>query len=74
VINFYYDIQDDLSLNALLNLDINTVIPILVIGDFDAHSQVQSLLNVLFFKRATCIEEWAAMNLLTLVNTPKKII
>ena len=38
VINFYHDVRDASSLNALLDLDIDAVIPILVIGDFNAHS------------------------------------
>ena len=46
VINFYHDVRDALSLDALLDLDIDAVIPTLVIGDFNAHSQTWSPLDV----------------------------
>jgi hypothetical protein len=73
VINHYHDILDDSSLHALLELDIDAIIPTLVIGDFNAHSQAWSPPDVTRSRGATCIEEWAATNLLTLANTPREI-
>jgi Reverse transcriptase (RNA-dependent DNA polymerase)/Endonuclease-reverse transcriptase len=73
VINFYHDVRDDSSLDALLDLDIDAVTPTLVIGDFNAHSQAWSPLEVPRSGKATRIEEWAARNLLTLANTPGEV-
>lgn len=39
VINFYHDVRDNTSLQALLDLDINATTPTLLIGDFNTHSQ-----------------------------------
>ena len=73
VINFYNDVLDHSSLDSLLNLDIDAITPTLVIGDFNAHSQTWSPPDVPRSGRATRIEEWAAMNLLTLANTPGEV-
>jgi hypothetical protein len=35
VINFYHDVRDESSLQALISLDINASTPILVVGDFN---------------------------------------
>ena len=42
VINFYHDVRDNTSLQALLALDIDPTIPTLLIGDFNLHSQTWS--------------------------------
>jgi hypothetical protein len=73
VINFYHDVKDTSSLDALLGLDIDAITPTLVIGDFNAHSQAWSPPDVPRSAGATRIEEWAAMNLLTLANAPGEI-
>ena len=73
MINFYHDIRDPSSLDTLLSLDINAITPTLVIDDFNAHSQTWSPSDVPHFRGADHIEEWAAVNLLTLVNTPEEI-
>ena len=73
VIHFYHDVQDASSLDALLGLDIDAIIPTLVIGDFNAHSQTWSPPDVPRSTGATCIEEWAATNLLMLANAPGEI-
>jgi hypothetical protein len=70
VINFYHDVRDPSSLDALLGLDIDAVIPTLVIGDFNCHSQSWSPPDIPRSRRANCLEEWTATNLLTLANTP----
>ena len=73
VVNFYHDIRDATSLQALLDLDLDALTPTLVLGDFNTHSQSWSLPGTPRSSWATCIEEWAAMNLLMLANTPGEI-
>ena len=73
IINFYHDVQDKFSLQALLSLDIEATIPTLIMGDFNTHSPRWSPLNVLHSHWATNIKEWATSNLLTLANTPGTI-
>jgi hypothetical protein len=73
VINFYHDIQDTSSLDTLLGFDIDATTPTLVIGDFNAHFQAWSPPGVPRSSGVTRIEEWAAMNLLTLANTPGEV-
>ena len=73
VINFYHDVRDASSLDALLDLDIDAVIPTLVIGNFNTHSQTWSPLDVPRSTGGTRIEDWAAMNLLMLANTPSEV-
>ena len=73
VINFYHDVRDNTSLQALLDLDINATTPTLLIGDFNTHSQSWSPPDTPRSSHATRIEEWAAANLLTLANTPGEI-
>jgi len=38
VINFYHDVRDNTCLQRLLEIDIDAIIPTLVIGDFNTHS------------------------------------
>lgn len=73
VINFYHDIRDDTSLQALLALDIDALTPTLIVGDFNTHSRSWSLPDTPRSRWATRIEEWAARNLLTLANNPGEI-
>lgn len=70
IINFYHDVKDNTSLRALLSLDIDALTPTLIVGDFNTHSQAWSLPETPRSHWATRIEEWAALNLLTLANTP----
>jgi hypothetical protein len=73
VINFYHDIRDDTSLQALLALDIDALTPTLIVGDFNTHSQTWSLPNTPRSPWATQIERWAAINILPLANTPGEV-
>ena len=73
VINFYHDIRDNTSLQALLTLDIDATIPTLVIGDFNLHSRTWSLPDTPRSPQATQLEVWAATNLLTLANNPGEV-
>jgi hypothetical protein len=38
IVNFYNDTKDASALRALLNLDLDPLIPTLVVGDFNLHS------------------------------------
>jgi len=73
IINFYHDVQDNSSLQALLTLEIDTIIPTMVIGNFNTHSPMWSPLDTLHSHWAGHIEEWATTNLLTLANNPGEI-
>ena len=73
VINFYHDVRDNTSLQALLALEINATTPTLLIGDFNLHSRTWSPPDTQRSSQVTRFEVWAAANLLTLANTPGEI-
>jgi len=73
VINFYHDMWDPTSLQALMTLNIDATIPTLVVGDFNTHSPTWSPLDILKSRRADQIEEWAATNLFMLANNPGEV-
>ena len=73
VINFYHDVWDNTSLQALLALDIDATTPTLLIGDFNLHSRTWSPPDTVRSAQATRFEVWAARNLLTLANNPGEI-
>ena len=73
VINFYHDVRDNTSLQALLALDIDPTTPTLLIGDFNLHSRTWSPPDTLRSPQSTRLEVWAAANLLTLANNPGEI-
>jgi hypothetical protein len=73
VINFYHDVLDITSRQALLALDIDAITPTLVIGDFNTHSRTWSPPDVARSTWANDVEEWAAANLLALANTPGEV-
>ena len=73
VINFYHDIRDHTSLQALLTLDIDALTPTLVVGDFNTHSRSWSPPDTPCSHWATQLEEWAAVNLLSLANNPGEV-
>jgi hypothetical protein len=73
VINFYHDVLDITSRQALLALDISATTPTLVMGDFNTHSRSWSPPDTPRSSWATRMEEWAAANLLTLASTPGEI-
>jgi hypothetical protein len=73
VINFYHDVLDITSRQALLALDISATMPTLIMGDFNTHSRSWSPPDTPRSSWATQIEEWAAANLLTLANNPSEI-
>jgi hypothetical protein len=73
VINFYPNVRDNSCLQKLLEIDIDAIIPTLVIGDFNTHSRAWSPTNTTQSRWAGRLEEWAARNLLTLANNPREI-
>ena len=73
IINIYHDTCDNMSLQALLDLDIEATTPTLVIGNFNTHSPNRSPPNILRSYWAGRLEEWASTNLLTLANNPGEI-
>ena len=73
VINFYHDVRDNTSLQALLALDIDATTPTLLAGDFNIHAQAWSPPDIRRSTQATRLEVWAATNLLTLANNPGEI-
>jgi len=73
IINFYNDVRDSSSLQALTSLDIDATIPTLVVGDFNTHSPRWSPPGIPKSSWTDRLEEWAATNLLTLANNPGEI-
>ena len=73
IINFYNDVNDHSVLNTLLSLDLDPLIPTLVIGDFNMHSRTWSPENIMPSPWVERVKEWAVSNLLVLANEPGKI-
>jgi Endonuclease-reverse transcriptase len=73
VVNFYHDMRDNTSLQALLNLNISATTLTLIIGDFNTHSHTWSPPDTHQLQWANRVKEWAATNLLTLANNPREI-
>jgi hypothetical protein len=73
IINFYHDAHDNSGLQALLATDVDATMPTLVVGNFNTHSPPWSPLDTPRSHWAGCVEEWAAVNLLTLANNPGEI-
>ena len=70
LVNFYNDIRDKMVLDMLLELDLDLTIPMLVVRDFNTHSQSWSPQDVPPSQWVDRLEEWAISNLLTLANEP----
>ncbi len=68
IVNFYNDVGDKLALNTLLKLDLDLLVPTLVVGDFNTHSHSWLLPTTALSHWAWKVEEWATRNLLTLAN------
>src|SRR5260370_42644162 len=68
VINFYNDIRDRTTLDSLLRLDLDPLVPTMVTGDFNTHSRLWSAPTTTPSHWAWKVEEWAIRNLLTLAN------
>jgi hypothetical protein len=70
VINFYNNVRDRSALDTLLALDLDPIIPILVVGDFNTHSRTWFPPDITPPSWAERLEEWAIGNLLVLANEP----
>jgi hypothetical protein len=73
IINFYNDIRDQSALDALLAIDLDPIVPTLVVGDFNTHSRSWSPSDIRPSPWAEKLEEWAVGNLLVLANEPGTI-
>jgi Endonuclease-reverse transcriptase len=73
IINFYHDVRDNTCLQVLLDIDISTTTPTLIIGDFNTHSPAWSPPGIPQSHWTSRLKEWAATNLLMLANNPGEI-
>jgi hypothetical protein len=71
ILNFYNDVADPSALNTLLDLDLDTTIPTLVIGDFNLHSSSWSPTGWATSNGAHRLEEWMATQTFALLNKPR---
>jgi hypothetical protein len=70
IVNFYNDVRDQSALDTLLALDLDPIIPTLVVGDFNTHSRSWSPPGNTPSLWAGRLEEWVIGNLLVLANEP----
>ena len=70
IINFYHDTEDSSSLQSLLNLDLDSTFPTILIGDFNLHSHSWSPPDIPTFMRAWDFEAWAAAQTFDLITSP----
>jgi hypothetical protein len=71
VINFYNDTEDPSVLNTLLDLDLDTTIPMLIMGDFSLHSPSWSPGGWQMSRHANRLEEWMATQTFNLLTKPR---
>ena len=69
-INFYNDVDDTSSLKALMDLDLDSTIPTLLMGDFNIHSRSWSPTDWTPSHNADRVEEWLATQTFTLLSVP----
>jgi hypothetical protein len=70
ITNIYHDVKDPTCRHTLFNLELDPLIPALYIGDFNTHSPSWSPPGLPRSSWAHDLEDWAALNLLDLLNTP----
>jgi hypothetical protein len=71
IVNVYHDVDDPSCCNLLLNLNLDPITPMLVIGDFNMHSPTWSPEGLPCSPWVGVLEDWAVTNLLELLNEPK---
>jgi hypothetical protein len=71
VLNFYNDVADPSALNALLGLDLDATIPMLIIGDFNLHSTSWSPMGWATLRGTHGLEELMASQTFELLNKPR---
>ena len=69
-INVYNDVDDPSCLRSLLELDLDSTIPTLLVGDFNLHSQTWSPSGWTPSHNADRVEEWLATQTLELLSAP----
>jgi hypothetical protein len=70
VINFYNDTEDPTTLNTLLDLDLDTTIPTLIMGNFNLHSLSWSPGGWQTSRHSNRLEEWMATQTFDLLTKP----
>ena len=73
IINFYHDTEDTSSLRSLLDLDLDSTFPTILIGDFNLHSHSWSLPDLPTSTHARDFEAWAAAQTFDLITSPGDI-
>jgi hypothetical protein len=71
VINFYNDTDEPSALNTLLDLDLDTTIPTLIMGDFNLHSPSWSPGGWQTTRNSGRLEEWMATQTFDLLTKPR---
>lgn len=70
IINFYNDADDPSALHTFLSLDLDPLLPTLLMGDFNLHSHTWSMAGWTPSPAASHLKEWAATNILQLLTEP----
>lgn len=70
IINFYHDVMDKMLLCSLLDLDLDPVVPTILIGDFNIHSYSWSPMGISPSPRSQDFEAWAAAQTFELLTNP----
>jgi hypothetical protein len=73
IINFYNDVDDQTSINTLLQLDLDPTVPTMLVGDFNLHSCTWSPQNWERSTKAPAFEQWAAAQTFALHTHPRDI-
>ena len=68
--NFYNDVDDPSCLRSLLELDLDSTIPTLLVGDFNLHSRTWSPPGWTPSHHADRVEEWLATQTFELLSAP----
>ena len=68
MINFYNDVDDPSSLWSLMDLDLDSTVPTLLVGDFNIHSRSWSPMDWTPSHNADRVEEWLATQTFTLLS------
>src|SRR6202453_105861 len=69
-INFYNDVDNPSALKGLMEMDLDSMIPTLLVGDFNLHSHTWSPLDWMPSHAADQVEEWLATQTFTLLSLP----
>jgi hypothetical protein len=70
ITNVYHDTNDPTCLQTLFDTEFDPTTPAIFIGNFNTHSPTWSPLGLPRSRWAHTVEDWAALNLLDLLNPP----